>query len=261
LRQVVVERANQQLDLAIRYFTDQGLDTKKDIGLVDIGWQGQQAAMIEAILSHVRQRPTIHLHVGGYRTQHPVHAVSIEHWLFEDAPPDWLASPVPLFETLLPSIGCAAKGFDENGAGEVTVRLGDDPRANQWMDAVMRDLATQVTAALEPRLLDDDCLPDLAPLVLELTKGFWMRPTADEATAWGRRRFERDGSGVMLAELGPPITVDDVWQRIRGARSARPVWPEGAIAASAVPIRSALAPIRRSAQSLRRRRRSVSRRG
>jgi hypothetical protein len=261
LRELVLDRANHELDLATRYFTEQGLDAEKNIGLVDIGWQGQQAAMIEAILSRIRQRPAMHLHLGGYRTQEPVHPVSITHWLFEDSPPDWLSSPVPLFETLLPSIGCAAKGFDQGASGEVTVRFGREPRANESMDGAIRDLAAQVASMVQPELLDDESQPDLTPLVLELTREFWMRPTAAEATAWGRRRFERDGSGAMLAELAPPITVDDIWQRLQRAASGRRVWPEGAIAASAPPIRAALTPFRRSVQSLRRRRRNVSRRG
>ena len=260
LRDVICHRAACQIELARRYFAGEGLDSADNVGLVDIGWQGQQAAMIEAILSYVRSSPALHLHVGGYRPQNPVHPVRIEHWLFENSPPAWLASPVPLFETLLPSIGPAARALDETATGEVTVCFAEEPTANSNMDRAIRELTARVASAVEPRLFGNES-PDLGPVVLELARQFWVRPTVDEATAWGRRKFERDGSGAMLAELGAPIHVGDLWALARRKGSAKRVWPEGAIAASGAPIRSALTPIRRSSQSLRRGVRTVSRRG
>lgn len=257
---VVRQRAAEQLELVEQYFETEGLDTAHDVGMVDIGWQGQQAAMIEAVLSRVRPTPALHLHLGGYHPQTPVHPVTIEHWLFEDSPPSWLASPVPLFETLFPSIGPAAQALERTPAGDVSVLVRDRPEGDNPMDLAIQELTAKVAAAVDPVVIDAE-EHDLAPLALELARRFWMRPSAAEAVAWGRRRFERDGSGQMLAELATPIAAADLGGVVRRDASVKRVWPEGAIAASALPLRLALTPLRRSAQSLRRGLRTISRRG
>ena len=88
------------------------------------------------------------------------------------------------------------------------------------------ELAGQAPQLQKPFFLSQD-------VVDKLLKKFWMRPTREEALAWGQFPFEEDPSGSSHHRLIPPIKLINFWRVLLYGRGFKEYseWNRGVIAA------------------------------
>lgn len=241
------------LDRLLRYFTHAGLDAHERLGMVDIGWSGQQSAMISAAIDDgVGARPAIrHLHLGATHRPPLLAPVSIEPFLFEpgDAP---VNNPVGLYELLSATSEPGMAGLREmqDGSIEPVLRPSGPAEKSAVAEPLLRlviDVVEQMVSNLRPSHLE----ADLRPLLKELAARFWFEPTHEEAAAWGALPWEVDSSGFIVRPFSDPITMRELPFTLRPGGLLGRQWSTGAVARSRQPIRWLLGgPVRRRSRHL-----------
>ena len=109
VRTRMLERAHVQLDALVGYLEPR-LPTDGRLALVDVGWRGQLAWMMSAVLRDVTGHEPLHLHVGGSNVAAELDAdVDIRRFAFDDRD-----GPLP-FADVVPSV----ETFTTSGASRI----------------------------------------------------------------------------------------------------------------------------------------------
>jgi hypothetical protein len=118
-----------------------------------------------------------------------------------------------------------------------------------WGLPTVRAAVAAFAEALAPAPASAAEIRALRPLIGALLRDFWMRPSAEEARAWGAFPFNLgEGHGSFVARLAEPYGIADLRRALRGGRALRRhehFWVEGALAASPAPVRTLLFAARR----------------
>jgi FMN phosphatase YigB (HAD superfamily) len=241
------------LDRLLRYLAHAGLEGHERLGMVDIGWSGQQSAMISAAVDGAAgARPVIqHLHLGATHRPPLLAPASIEPFLFEPggAP---VSNPVGLYELLSATSEPGMAGLRDmpDGSIEPVLRPSGPAERTAVAEPLRRlvvDVVEQLVGNLRPAHLD----ADLRPLLMELAARFWFEPTHEEATAWGALPWEVDSSGFIVRPFAEAITMGELPFTLRPGGLLGRQWSSGAVARSRQPIRSLLrGPVRRRSRRL-----------
>jgi FMN phosphatase YigB (HAD superfamily) len=245
--------ADSALDRLGRYLVQEGILGHDQLAMVDIGWTGQQAAMISAAAAAASgTTPTIHhLLLGATRRAPLLVPTRIDSYLFEwDHAP--VTNPVGLYELLSATNEAPMSGLREtfDGRIEPVVRHPSMAQCNTVAD-VLRRLVIEVVEEVADRLRPAHVEAEMRPLLRELAARFWFEPTHDEAVAWGSLPWEVDSSGFIVRTFAEPITMRELPLTLRPGGLTGRQWSSGAVARSCLPIRWLLTePVRRHSRRM-----------
>jgi hypothetical protein len=239
--------SSMALDRLRRYLDQEGIDGRRPLGMVDIGWSGQQAAMISAAAADVStaQSGIQHLHLGAIRRAPLLAPTAIRTYLFDAGDPP-VNNPVGLYELLSATDEPGMVGLRELPGGEIEPLFRSDLVECTEVSESLRRLVIAVVEELIVDLRPTHRDADLRPVLKELAASFWFEPTHEEAAAWGSLPWEVDSSGFIVRPFAESITIGQLPFVLRRGGLAGQQWSPGAVARSPRPIRWLLAgPVRR----------------
>lgn len=231
VRATILKRAQDARELLVEYL--EGLDlSDRRLALVDVGWRGQLAWMMSAVLRDITGAEPLHLHFGGANVADGVHGdVDIRRFAVDDAvEPLPFPDMVSCVETFTASGSSRAIGLarTDTGAVELTYAPGNPEVANAARDRMWRT-AMDVAASLPSRFelqawrLDHHTL---AAEVREILTDFWTYPEPAHAVAAAQLGFEVDDAGTVVA----PVATRYRLRELLGQRYVAPrEWRQGSL--------------------------------
>ena len=211
--------------------------------LVDIGWTGQQAAMLSALIRHGGGQDPLHLLIGRLDRDPLVMPAEIEGWLFDEPeklPP--VENPIALFESFCATTSGGVEGYevDETSGIATAVRrrqVHQSALVNWGQPNVQRCVLRYAELAGEfADELDSETLRDAAE---KLLRAFWERPSRIEALQWGSFPYEQDQAGDVVRQLVSPYNLAQLKARFNGSYNGLD-WKAGSVELSPTPIRQLL---------------------
>ena len=251
VRARILERGREQLELLIPYL-EQQIPTDGRLAMVDVGWRGQLAWMMSAVLRDVTGHEPLHLHFGGSNVSAELdRSMEVQRFAFDDscaAPP--FEDVVPCVETFTTSGARRVLGVERVDAGNVTLDVRDAiPEIANAARAQCWAAALEVAAALPTRaeLASWGCSDrSLADETRELLTGLWTDPSAAHALAAQGLSLEVDDVGEVYGPVARPYT----WAELAGSsRSDARQWREGSLRLTP-PVRRALVRLALRARAL-----------
>ena len=242
LRAAVLAESRARRTPVLEYFTQEGLASGERSAMIDVGWTGQQAAMLTALVEEAGGVGPLHLHIGARGNRELLHHADIERWLFDDRTSHSpIANPVALFEAFAVTLKESVIGYERQGDTMVTVHRDNqhDEALLAWGQTVLRE---SILSTVEGVLFDESLArsdADLCDASAELLRAFWETPTVAEAKAWGAFPFEQDQLGKVVRTLAIRYDLDQLKSRRDGEFFGLD-WKAGSVAISAPPIRAVL---------------------
>ncbi|GJL85999.1 MAG: hypothetical protein DHS20C02_17740 [Micavibrio sp.] len=240
----VKNAAEESLHVLLDYLRQNDLNHKDSrIGMVDIGWRGQQAAVISAAIRAAGGNDPHHFHVGKHFEEPMLGPLTLTRYLMDRENPPNVENPVALFELFTATNDPGAKELRREGKGHVDLvfRPSHLLESSGWDTTLIRGLILRFvdTLNLESGMVDIDA--DLRPAIRGLLYNFWHKPTIEEVQVWGKFPFETVSSEKGVLPLCEPYTIKDIILRLccgRNSLHMRP-WRCGALVISSRPIRMA----------------------
>ena len=239
IREVILESSKNKLESVTGYLQQNiGQKDIHKVALVDVGWTGQQAAMLGALFQKMLNTNTIHLHIGRLRTYPLLFDANITGWLFDESDnrPSPIPSPVALFESFLATTSGGVSSYekDENGRWIAKRRTQQHTKALQtWgQETVRRGIISYAKNSIETNLSSEEQLR----LSMVLLREFWCNPTYEEGRCWGDFPYEQDQSGKNIAKLTNRYSVMSVFNKLI-ARKQEVDWKAGSLAITSSPLR------------------------
>lgn len=209
VRDRIAARADEQYAALRDLLVDQGIQGSR-VALVDVGWRGELAWQVSAVLRAVTGHEPVHLHFGGVDVAvGPSSSTDIRRFAVDDS-----VTPLPFpdvvscVETFTASGGPRARSLQRDEHG--TVRLVFD-RALPDMDTDHRRLlwgsAIEVARNFPSRsTLDGWSLAsaDLAEPVRKVLSRFWLTPSSQHALAGAHLSAEVDDAGYNVRPVANP---------------------------------------------------------
>jgi len=218
-----------------------GLSSERT-ALIDIGWTGQQAAILSALIRNLGGQDPLHLHVGRLRNRPLVVKADIESWLFDERKqPSPVENPVALFETFCVTTSGGVENYKIKSDGlALAIRGAQKHRSHllAWGQPVVRQCILRYAELVGARLqhINREVLKDVC---VELLKEFWERPNQCEAVKWGAFPYEQDQAGKTVRQLANPYNVSQLRSRLVNSYWGID-WKAGSVALSPSPIRQIL---------------------
>jgi glycosyltransferase involved in cell wall biosynthesis/FMN phosphatase YigB (HAD superfamily) len=246
IRAAILERANEQRDLLAEHLRGLRLADRR-LALVDVGWRGQLAWMMSAVLRDVTGAEPVHLHFGGANVAAGLEGADIRRFAVDDS-----VAPLPF-----PEMVAAVEMFTASGAPRVVGLHRDDAgrvepihepglpevanaaRTRLWDTAIATAAALPRRADLDRWGLDGRLLPDEVRAVLTEV---WTDPEPAHALAAAQLVHEVDDAGTVLGPVAARYRLGE----FVGERHVAPrQWREGSLVltppAVRVAVRAALA--------------------
>jgi len=204
---------------------------KAKTALIDVGWRGQQAWLISALIGEATGQEPLHLHFGGDRVApHLEDQVDIERFAFDDSrEPHPISSPVACLEMFLASGKPRLKGYERDADGIVHEVF---ERHSTSVDNPTRRMAAAgavEVAALFPTRAEIDSWKleesSLIPETRNLLAEFWNTPTTREAELLSGLRFEADDGGALVGPVVNPYAMSEILGRSMHPR----MWREASL--------------------------------
>lgn len=228
VRRTIAERAGTQYHDVREYLTSEGLGAER-VAVVDVGWRGQLAWHVSAVLRDVTGFEPMHLHFGGVDVaSDEAEQVDIRRFAMDDSKEE-LPFPdvVSCVETLTASGKPRAKGVQRNSDGVVHPVFDDAlPDMDTQHRRLMRRSAVEVAGALPSRAA-------LARLGLQLDGldrdvravlgQFWLHPERRHALAAMHLAAEVDDAGAVVHPVARPYAV------LGRGRTADRTWRQGSL--------------------------------
>ena len=237
VREQLHGRALRQFEHLTEYLRSDGIGTVR-VGVLDVGWRGQLAWQVSAVLRAVTGYEPVHLHFGGVDVAVEAEA-DIRRFAVDDS-----RAPLPFpdviscVETLTASGAARARATERNGDGEVRLVFDE---ALPDMDTEQRRLmwrrAVDVATLLPPREdilrwgLRYDGLGDSATRVLS---SFWLSPTRLHARAGAQLASEVDDAGHSVLPVARAYGLAD----LGGPGASSRTWRQGSLRLTPQPFRS-----------------------
>ena len=239
LNALIEERALEAKDLATDFLRQIDLPSGR-LGLVDVGWRGQQAWLVGSVIAEVSGTPPVHLHFGGHQVNQSVaDKVDIRRFALDDSvEPQPISSPVACLEMFLASGAPRLLRYVRTDAGHVEQIFGEPEaipgtsirdRLCEGALAVARQFPSQRELAAWG--IDDS---QMVTEVRELLKEFWNHPTAESVSFYADLMFEVDDSGDHFGSIVSPYRVSEVF----GEKKLNRMWSEGSLAITNEPFRT-----------------------
>jgi len=240
VRQLILQRSSSRLD-STNLYLKQNLPTmfEQRVGLIDIGWTGQQAAMLSALIRQVGGCDPLHLHVGRLRDKPLIVEADIEGWLFDErVERSPVENPVALFESFCVTTSGGVDGYEVDDDGIATaIRRSLDHKDNivSWGQPLLRYCVLDFTVRAGGLMNQMDNAV-LRRACEKLLLAFWESPLWYEAKKWGAFPYEQDQTGQTVRELSNPYNWAQLQSRWTDSYSGVD-WKAGSIELSPSPIR------------------------
>lgn len=241
LHELIAQRAQGPLDLILRSLRQRNLPVQR-IALVDVGWRGQQALLISAIIREATGHEPLHLHFGGSGVVKDIDdRVDIKRFALDDSIRSHpIAAPVSCLEMFLASGNARLMGYREVDEGLVEEVFEAEPSAVSGPD--QRQLwhgAIRVASSMPSRALMGqwcDLSQSVGEEVRQVLQLFWNTPTRGEAETLSGLRFEGDDAGDSIDLFLRSYSM----QELRGRAAVPRQWREGSLAVTPLPFRSVM---------------------
>ena len=243
IRQLILEESNKRLTNTQTYL-QQNIPrmSEKRVALIDIGWTGQQAAMLSALIRQNGGVDPLHLHVGRLRKRPLIVPADIDGWLFNElVKPSPFKNSVALFESFCVTTSGGVDGYQLDNTGTVSaIRRTQDHQTGivSWGQPELRrcvlrfaEQAGTIMSTIDTEVLRVACE--------KLLKEFWEHPSRAEAKKWGAFPYEQDQTGQSVKRLTNPYNLAQVKSRLAGTYSGAD-WKAGSVELSPSPIRQIL---------------------
>lgn len=210
------------------------------IGLVDVGWSGQQAVMAQALIEDAVGIRPIHYHIGGHGVSEVFDdRATIRRFAFDDSRlPQPIDSPVAALEMLLGSASPRLVGYEADAAGVREV-FADEPGAASTPSVLgLRRGAISVASRMPASadvgpLAADDTDEGLHRGSRRLLSDLWNDPTDQELEVFSDFLFEVDESGSAVGPVLKPYSLSELTVRNGAPRQ----WREGSLRMTPAPFR------------------------
>ncbi len=230
--------AHRSRRLLVDYFDSHGVYADRRVGVVDIGWTGQQAAMMSACLDAGSGDGAVqHFHLGREHAVPLLVPTEIHRFLFDgrDRP---VNNPIGLYELFTATSEPGMAGLRRLPDGRVEAELRDeDNRSNSELVEPLHRLVAEFTDELAPSLRSEHLAADLRAPLRSLARTFWFEPTPAEGRVFGGLPWEVDASGHVVRPFAQPIALRELPRVLRPGGLAGRQWSVGAVAASRWPVR------------------------
>ncbi len=251
IQEQISARAAAQYANLRQHLLDEGT-TRGRIAVVDVGWRGQLAWHVSAVVRAVTGHEPVHLHFGGVNVAPEAARVDIRRYALDDS-----VAPLPF-----PDIVSCVEAFTASGHPRAHTLEADGgggvrpvfDRATPEVDTVHRRLlwegALDVARSMPPRSqlerwgLTDDGLPERVRLVL---RTFWLTPSPAQALAAAHLAGEADDAGDGIGTIASPY-------RLRNRSSASRMWRQGSLRLTSPVLRHPIRLLLAARSALRRRR-------
>jgi FMN phosphatase YigB (HAD superfamily) len=241
----VIAQESQRRLTATQAYLQQNLSNRSGsrTALVDIGWTGQQAAMLSALIRHGGGQDPLHLLIGRMDRDALVVPANIEGWLFDE--PNKLSpieNPIALLESFCATTSGGVEGYELNASsGHATaIRRSHEHQSmlEQWGQPDVQRCVLHYAA------LAGEFANELDPIMLrnvaeELLREFWEHPTRIEAQQWGAFPYEQDQAGEVVRQLVSPYNFAQLKARFKKSYNGLD-WKAGSVELSPTPIRQLL---------------------
>ncbi len=240
-KQLVTRRSDLARDTLYRYLKSTELPVEPT-AFVDIGWRGQMAQQMNAVLAGYLDEEPIHLHFGAYRTISEIEqSVDIRRFAIHDNPEDQpVDRPVSCLESIAASGGPKLVDliWTPDGAdpvfSEAQPEIFGSAKQSLWAGA-------KATAARVPSITELEYWgiesQNMEVAARELLRLFWMTPSATEAAAFSRLSFETDDDGRSIEPVARPYELSEILSRRTHVDRQ---WRRGSIELAKAPLRPIL---------------------
>lgn len=231
----ILGRAQHARALLVEYLEGQDLGGRR-LAFVDVGWRGQLAWMMSAVLRDITGEEPLHLHFGGANVAAGLRgSVDIRRFAVDDSvEPLPFPDVVSCVETFTASGAPRAVGLRRSPTGEVELvrdagvpEVANAARDRLWRTAIDTAAALPSLAEIEEWGLDARTLD---AEVREILTGFWTDPEAVHAVAAAQLGFEVDEAGTVV---GPVAARYRLGELVAGALGVdRPLvrqWRQGSL--------------------------------
>lgn len=209
------------------------------MALVDVGWTGQLAWQVSAVIREVTGHEPLHLHFGGVNVADGLDGLVVRRFAVDNT-----RAPLPFDEVIscvetLTASGAARARSTFRPVGGPSELVMDD--ANPLMDTEERRLmwsaAVEVASALPDRAtLDRWGLHEegLAEQVCQVLTVFWTAPARRHAQAGARLASEVDDDGIGVHRVATAYRLREF---IGDADSSTRTWRQGSLRLTGRPMR------------------------
>ena len=237
IRASIADRARDQYENLCRHLVEEGLGTGR-VAVVDVGWRGQLAWHVTAVLGAMAGHEPLHLHFGGVHVAPEAARVDIRRYAVDDSvrPPPF-PDIVSCVETFTASGHARAHTLQEDGSGGVrlvfdaaSARMDTAERRLLWEGAL--DVARRIPSAeqLDRWGLVED---DLDERVRQVLTSFWLSPSPNHALAAAHLAAEVDDAGNGIDTIASPYRL------VERAGASR-TWRQGSLRLTGPAVRHPL---------------------
>lgn len=259
VHRTIAERAADEAELVVGYLRTEGL-LETPVVMVDVGWSGQLAWQMSAVVRAAGGADPVHLHVGGSGVATWLDGeVQIRRYVVDDtvAPlpyPQMVAS----VESLTATGAAPAVAFRRTPDGDVVPVFGDrDPAVDTPRRQRLQDAALAVADALPSRAElvgwgvdlstcghgasapgpDRSADVPLSVAVAQMMTERWLDPPRADGVAASALGYEVDDRGRIVGRVAVPYTLGEFLpSRPRPSRQ----WRQGSLAVTPMPLRTLL---------------------
>lgn len=239
VRRTIAERARLQHAGLLEHLRAQGLDSAR-VAVVDVGWRGQLAWHVSAVLRELTDAEPVHLHFGGVDVATgEAGQVDILRFAVDDSrEPLPFPDVISCVETITASGGPRARSVQRGPDGSVQLvfdpalpQMDTEHRRRTWRAAVAVAQALPSRATLRRWDLRTDGLDGQ---VRDVLSRFWLTPSTVHATAAAHLAAEVDDAGAGVHPVARPYRLS------RRREAGRRTWRQGSLQLTSPGLRAAV---------------------
>lgn len=189
--------------------------TDAKVGLVDVGWTGQLAWMVQSLIAEATGQVPVHYHFGGEGVTDAVDQhLTVRRFAFDDSVAETqIAEVVTAMEIFLGNGKPRLLGYEETAQGVVEVfdATGSGvmtPARQSLADGAIRTAGELPSRAeLSSWAVESGDLAESARAVLA---AFWLQPSRSEMERLRALQFEIDLSGDLVGPIMSPYTMREL---------------------------------------------------
>lgn len=242
IRERIAERAEARHELLVEYLDCWDL-LSAPIAFVDVGWRGQLAWLVSAVIAGLTGHQPVHLHFGGANVITGLDdAANIRRFAVDDS-----VAPLPFpqvvscVETFTASGAPRVERLSRTAAGDVDLVFDTgSPLVANAARTLLWDSAEQVAAALPSHATLERWglrSTGMDAAVRDILTTFWTHPTRTHAVAASQLGYEVDDAGTIVGPVANPYHPREM---LVGHAPDTREWRQGSLALTWQPFRSAL---------------------
>jgi len=203
-----------------------------------MGWTGQQAAMLDALIQESLNVVPMHLLIGRLSRSSLLNSANIDGWLFDESKnrPSPIPNAVAIFESFLATTSGGVESYEKSKEGYWIAKRRPQQHTQEledWGQSIVKRCLIEFSKNAPKANLEPE---DQLGLGKSLLAEFWCNPTYEEAKYWGSFPYEQDQSGKNIAKLVKQYNVQTILRRVRGKKQEVD-WKAGSLAITTSPLR------------------------